>query len=92
MSKRLIGIVLAAVGSVVLGIVAAQWFFGLYDRTVPPAVLTSFNKGAAHGAFVAYGLGLGIAIFAWTLLAVGLARFFGAADAKRCVTGKDTSR
>ncbi|MBZ5640049.1 MAG: hypothetical protein LAO51_14980 [Acidobacteriia bacterium] len=76
MSRRLIGIVLSAAGSVVLGVIAAQWFFGLYDRTVPPAVLTAFNKGAAHGAFIAYGLGLGIAIFAWTLLAVWLARYF----------------
>lgn len=76
MSKRLIGIVLAAVGSVVLGIIAAQCFFGLFDKTVPPAVITSFNRSTAHGFFITYGLGLGVVIFAWTLLAVALARFF----------------
>ncbi len=78
MSKRLIGIVLAAVGSVVLGVIASQWFFGLFDKTVPPAVITSFNKSAVHGAFLGYGIGLGVLIFAWTLLAVALARFFPA--------------
>ncbi len=76
MSKRLIGIVLAAVGSVALGLIAAEWFFGLFNKTVPPAVITAFNRGAAHGAFIGYGIGLGVMIFAWTLLAVVLARFF----------------
>jgi hypothetical protein len=79
MSKRLIGIVLAAVGSLVIGVVAAQWFFGLFEKTVPPAVTTSFNMGAAHGAFIAYGLGLGVLVFAWALVVVALARFFPAA-------------
>jgi ABC-type phosphate transport system permease subunit len=76
MSKRLIGIVLAALGSVVVGLIAAEWFFGLFNKTVPPAVITAFNRGAAHGAFIGYGIGLGVMIFAWTLLALALARFF----------------
>ena len=76
MSKRLIGIVLAALGSVVMGLIAAQWFFGLFDKTVPPAVITSFNRSAAHGFFITYGLCFGVVIFAWTLLAVALSRFF----------------
>ncbi len=76
MSRRLIGIVLAAVGSIALGVVAGQWFFGLFDKTVPPAVITDFNRGTAHGFFITYGLGFGVVIFAWTLLAVALARFF----------------
>ena len=91
MSKRLIGIVLAAVGSVVLGVIAEERFFRLFDR-LTGQLISPINKSADHGMFIAYGLGLGIAIFAWTLLVMGLARFFGAADAKRCVTGKDTSR
>jgi len=78
MSKRLIGIVLAAVGSLAIGIVASEWFFGLFEKTVPPAVITSFNKGAAHGAFFFYGLGLGVLIFAWALAVLALARFFPA--------------
>jgi hypothetical protein len=76
MSKRLIGIVLAAVGSVALGLIGAEWFFGLFNKTVPPAVITAFNRGAAHGAFIGYGFGLGVMIFAWTLIVIALARFF----------------
>ena len=76
MSKRLIGIVLAALGSVVLGLIAAEWFFGLFNKTVPPAVITDFNRSTAHGFFITYGLGLGVMIFAWTLIALALARFF----------------
>ena len=76
MSKRLIGIVLCAVGSVVIGVLAAQRFFGLFVKAVPPAFLTDINKGAAHSFFFAYGFGLGVMIFGWTLLAVVLSRFF----------------
>ena len=76
MSKRLIGIVLAAAGSVVLGYLAGQRFFSLFDRTVPPAVITDFNRATAHGFFITYGLILGVVIFAWTVLAVVLARYF----------------
>ncbi len=79
MSKRLIGIVLAAVGSLVLGYLAGERFFVLFDKTVPPAVITDFNRATAHGFFITYGLVLGVVVFAWTLLAVVLARFFPAA-------------
>ena len=76
MSKRLIGIVLAAVGSIALGLLAETWFFSLFDRSVPQAMMTSLNRNAIHSIFYAYGFGLGAVIFVWTLLAVVLARFF----------------
>jgi hypothetical protein len=55
--------------SVVLGLFASEMFFGLFVKTVPPAVITSFNKGAAHWAFWAYGFVLGLVIFLWSALA-----------------------
>ena len=76
MSRRLWGLILLLAVSEGLGIVAAQWFFGLFDKTVPSAVMTSFGRGAAHGAFIAYGMGLGVVVFLFALAAVGLSRFF----------------
>jgi hypothetical protein len=60
------------IASVVIGVLAGHLFFGLFTQTVPPAVLTSFNKGTAYVAFIGYGVGLGIVIFLWTLLAARL--------------------
>lgn len=79
MSRRLWGLILLLMGSEALGILAGHWFFGLFDKTVPPAVITAFNRGAAHGAFIAYGMGLGLAVFLLALTAVALSRFFRAA-------------
>ena len=76
MDKRVIGVILLLVGSVAIGALAGDRFFSLFVKTVPPAVLTSFNKGTAHGAFIVYGLVLGGGIFLWTLVGVLIAPFF----------------
>lgn len=76
MSRKMVGVILALVGSVVLGVVGGQWFFRLFDKTVPPAVITSFNRTTAHAAFLFDGVLLGVAVFAWVMAVLGLARFF----------------
>jgi hypothetical protein len=78
MKKKLVGLLVLFVLSEALGLGIGHVFFQLFHQTVPPAVLTSFNRGTAHAAFLAYGLGAGIVIFLWSLLAMGAARVFRA--------------
>ena len=74
--KKLSGLLILLVVAECVGLLLAQLFFGLFEKTVPPAVLTSFNRGSAHAAFIAYGLGAGLVIFALSAVAAGSARFF----------------
>jgi hypothetical protein len=74
--NKLVGVIILLVGSVAIGAIFGNVFFKLFTTTVPPAVLTSFNKGTAHAAFITYGIGLGLCIFAWALIATFGARFF----------------
>jgi hypothetical protein len=76
MGKKLVGLGILLAASVGVGAVVGTAFFGLFVKTVPPAVLTSFNKGTAHAAFIVYGLGAGVFIFVWSALAVALSGFF----------------
>ena len=55
------------------------WTFcpdGGITKTVPPAVITSFNKVTAQGAFLLYGALTGVVIFLWSLAALALSRMF----------------
>lgn len=74
MPKTIIRILVPLIGSEVLGVLAADRFFRLFLQTVPPAVLTSFNRGTAHAAFIVYGILLGLVIFGWSLAVVGMSR------------------
>jgi hypothetical protein len=74
--NKLVGVIVLLVGSVAIGVVTGNIFFRLFTTTVPPAVLTSFNKGTAHAAFITYGLVFGLAIFVWALVVVFCSRFF----------------
>jgi hypothetical protein len=72
MKNRLVGLLVLFVGSEVLGNV----FFRLFNHTVPPAVLTNFNKGTAHAAFLVYGLGTGLIVFLWGVAAITGSKMF----------------
>jgi hypothetical protein len=76
MKRQLPGLMVLLIASVALGLLIGNVFFGLFTKTVPPALLTSFNKAAAHGAFLVYGAGTGLVIFLWGLVAVAGARMF----------------
>jgi hypothetical protein len=76
MKNKLVGLLLLLVGSEALGVVFGNVFFRLFNHTVPPAVLTSFNKGTAHAAFLLYGVGVGFFIFAWGVVAILGSRVF----------------
>jgi hypothetical protein len=71
--------VLLLVSSVVLGIIMGAIFFTLFKHTVPPAMLTDFNRGTAHVAFIVYGAIAGVVICVWSLAAIVLSRLFAGA-------------
>jgi hypothetical protein len=75
-NKRIVGLIILLVVCEGIGIVMGNTFFGLFEQTVPPAVLTSFNKGTAHAAFVTYGVGAGAVVFVVSIASIAGARLF----------------
>ena len=82
MSRRTVGILVLLGASVALGIAIGERFFRLFVHTVPPMAMSGFSQSAAHGAYLTYGLLLGVLMCAWSLLAVLLSRFFRNAEPK----------
>ena len=78
MSKRMIGLVLILVVSLGIGVLAAQKFFQLFDKTVPAGSMTSLVRAGTHTAYLMSGLVFGLVISLWTAAAVWLSRYFPA--------------
>ena len=76
MSARGIGTILLLAASLGLGVVLGEVNFGLFRKTMPPMAISTFNQGAAHMVFFLCGVGAGLVVFIWALLAIFLARFF----------------
>ena len=76
MSKRMIGLVLSLVVSVGIGLLAGQKFYAIFANTVPPGCVSNALLVTAHGAYIGLGAILGVVIFAWTVAAAWLAKFF----------------
>ena len=76
MSRRTVGFVVLLLGSLVLGVFAGDRFFSLFEKTVPPAMLTSFNRSTVKMAFLGYGAITGLAMFLWTLAVTMISPFF----------------
>jgi hypothetical protein len=75
MSKRGTVIVLLLVVSEALGIALGEAGFRLYRMTMPPAAISGFNMGAAHGAYIFWGAVAGLGLAVWSLIAALLGRF-----------------
>jgi hypothetical protein len=73
-----IGLVLLLVACELLGLGSAQWFFRVFQVTVPAAVITSFNRLSAQGMFLLNGAVLGLVLFLWCLGVLAVAPFFRA--------------
>jgi ABC-type enterochelin transport system permease subunit len=86
-TRRLIWIVYIAV-SVLVGVGAGHWFFGLFVQVVPPAVMTSFNRTTAHGYFLMNGAVLGVVMALWGVLAFWVARITGGKTSAPAQTSK----
>ena len=79
MSKRMVGLALSLIVSVGIGVLAAQKFFQLFDKTVPAGSMTDLVRAGTHTAYLGSGVVFGVVIFAWTTVAAWLARYFPAA-------------
>ena len=69
MSRRVWGILVTLGLSMLLGVGAGEFFFNIWEKTVPPAMTTSFNTGSAHAAYLGSGAVVGVVFFLWGLLA-----------------------
>lgn len=89
MKRHLPGLITWLIASIVVGLLTGNVFFGLYTQTVPPAVLTSFNKATAHGAFLTYGFGTGVVMFLWGLLAIAGSKIVAKSDRSKTSKGNE---
>ena len=76
MSRKLLGLILVVIVGQIVGYFAGSYAFALFDKTVPPAVITSLVRGGAHTAYVLFGVVLGLVIAAWSVLVAWCAGFF----------------
>ena len=76
MKRSRLGLLILLVACELLGLAAAQWFFRVFQITVPPAMVTDFNRLSAHGMFLLNGAVLGLAMFLWCLGVLACAPFF----------------
>jgi hypothetical protein len=68
MSRTMVILIVLLVLSVAVGLLLGEWFFRLYLRAIPPIALNDFNRQSARIAYLLYGAGVGLVLFAWTLL------------------------
>ena len=69
-----LAIVLLLLGSLAIGLGFGEWFFRLFLKAMPTGSSSTFNEGAAHIAFLAYGALAGVIIFVWATFAASVAR------------------
>jgi len=61
--------------SLVLGVIAGQWFYGLYERSIPEALKATTSMQGTRIVFWLHGLGLGVVMAILALIGVALGRF-----------------
>lgn len=71
------GLLLLLIGSLGIGVVIGEVFHRLFLSSIPPSMLSGLGKGSAHVMHVVYGVGAGLLMFLWAVLAAGLAPLFG---------------
>jgi hypothetical protein len=74
--KRIAGPLLWLLLSLALGVVLGELNFRFFQRAVPPAAMGQVSLGWVHTTCIFYGLGVGVILFFWGMLATGLARLF----------------
>jgi len=60
--------------SMVAGVALGEWFFHLFLQAVPPVALSNFNSQSSRIAHWLYGAGVGLALFVWALIGMGIGR------------------
>jgi hypothetical protein len=74
--NRVLGVVLLAVASLVLGVILGEFFFRFFQRAIPPAAMGQVSLGWVHTTCLFYGLGVGVVFFVWAFLASSITRLF----------------
>src|SRR5262245_27795907 len=74
-NPRIVWLIALLIVSELVGIAVAQWFWQIYLQTVPPAMLTGFNKSTAHGWFLTNGALLGLVFPVWGVASAFVGRF-----------------
>ena len=70
-ARSVITIVLFVLSEVV-GIAIGEVFYRLFVSAVPPIAHSNFNMQASHVAHLGYGAGVGLVLFAWAMLGMGV--------------------
>ncbi len=75
MSRTAIVILGLLVASLVIGLLLGNWFYGLYERSIPPALKATVSMQGTRLVFWIHGLGAGVVLFAVAGIALGLGRW-----------------
>jgi hypothetical protein len=75
MSPKFVTVMVLLVLSVAVGVALGEWFYRLYLSAIPPVGQSQFNAQAAHVAYLMYGAGVGVVLFVWSLLGMGVSGF-----------------
>ena len=72
MSPKFVSMVVLLVLSLAAGVALGEWFYRLYLSAIPPVGQSQFNAQASHVAHLMYGAGVGVVLFVWGLLGMGV--------------------
>ena len=75
MSRTAIVILGLLAASLVLGLLIGNWFYGLYERSIPEALKATVSMHGTRIVFWLHGLGAGVILFAVSGTALGLGRW-----------------
>ena len=74
MSSKALVMIALFILSEIAGVALGEWFFQLFLKAVPPVALSEFNTQSSRIAHWLYGGGIGIALFVWALIGLGVSR------------------
>ena len=89
MSKKPVVILGLLVLSLVVGVLAGNWFYGLYERSIPEALKATTSMQGTRIVFWMNGLGLGVVTFLVALVALLVGRYAPKRDASGHTSSAD---
>ena len=81
MSKKPIVILGLLALSLVVGVIAGEWFYQTFEEAIPPALKATTSMQGSRIMFWLKGLGLGVVTFVVALVALALGRNVREGDA-----------
>lgn len=72
MSGKVVMFTLLLVLSVAVGVALGEWFYRLYVSAIPQVGQSQFNTQASHVAYLLYGSCVGLVLFVWSLIGMGI--------------------